>query len=317
MNLPLLAKSPHFRSYWIQRNVSEVRKFDAGIADLRRTREQMREDRVFVRFDRPETGPPDAAASAGALRLIPEDAGFAQAWMKPDPAAVLGLLYKKILAPGPGAPPPSLTAPSAAVSGMAGTESDLETRIDQPPLEVSTGDATPAALRAMIEASPLEAMIEVASSREETGGVLVGIDTAVVLIGSSSWDGAAVRKALAAAPEFGPLGRIAVEERDRVLIVANSAALATKIAARLPAPPSGQPFTYAAEFRHAAERGRFVAMTRLLDYSEAQSGEHEPAFFSENIGSFSGVLGGVESTSMTALDLGATVSETVTYRFAK
>ena len=316
MNLPALAESPHFRSYWIQRNVPALRQFDAGIADLHRTESQIREDRAFVRFDEPAAAPPDAAACAAALRLVPEDAGFSQVWMKPAPEAALGLLYKKILAPGPAAAPPSLTAPPAAVSGPAGSESDLETRIDQPPLDESTGDAMPPALRSMIGA-PLDAMLEIASSRDAPGGVLVGIDTAVVLVGSSSWDAAAVRKALASVPEFGPLGRIAVEARDRVLIVANSSTLAKRLAARLDAPAAGQPFTYAATFHHSAERGRFLAMTRLIDYSDAQSEEHEPNFFADNIASLSGVLSGVESSSMTALDLGSTVSETVTYRLAK
>ena len=316
MNLPGLADSPHFRSYWIQRNVSQLRQFDAGIADLRRTESQVREDRAFVRFDTPPGDPPDAAACAGALRLVPEDAGFSQVWMKPASEAALGLLYKKILAPGPEAAPPSLDAPPAAVSGASGTESDLETRIDQPPLDNSTGDAIPPALRAMV-AGPLDAMLEIAASREAPGGVLVGIDTAVVLVGSSNWDVAAVRKALASVPEFGPLGRIAVEARDRVLIVADSAPLAVKIAARLDAPGAGQPFTYAAAFHHAAERGPFLAMMRLIDYSDAQAGEHEPNFFSENIASLSSVLSGIESSNMTALDLGSTVSETVTYRLAK
>lgn len=317
INLPLLAQSPHFRSYWIQRNISEVRKFDAGIADLHRTDGQIREDRVLLRFDQPEVSQPDAAASAGALRLVPEDAGFSQIWMKPTPAAALGLLYKKVLAPGPETPPPSLTAPPAAESATSGAESDLETRIDQPPLEESTGDAMPAALRSLVEAAPPEAMLEIASSREAPGGVFVGIDTAVVLVGPSNWDAGAVRKALAAAPDYGPLGRIAVEARDRVLIVANNAALAAKIVERLSAPPAGQPFTYAAEFRHAAERGRFLKMMRLIDYTEPQEGEHEPEFFSENIGSLSGVLGSVELSSVRALDVGSTVSETVTYRLAK
>ncbi len=316
MNLPAVAKSPHFRSYWIQRNVSEVRAFDAGIADLRRTPGQIREDRIFLRYDKPTSDPPDATACAGTLRLVPEDAGFAQIWIKPAPAAALGLVYKKILAPGPGEAPPSLTAPPASVSGQAGSESDLETRIDQPPLEEPKGETMPAALRAMID-RPLDAVLEIAASREVPGGVLVGIDTAVVLIGSSNWDAAAVRRTLEGALEFGPLGRIAVEARDRVLIVANSATLAEKIAARVSSPAAGQPFSYAATFRHSAERGRFVQMTRLIDYVESQRDEHEPSFFSENIGSLSGVLGRVESSSVTAVDLGSTLTETVTYRLAK
>jgi hypothetical protein len=102
MNLASLVRSPHFRSYWIQRNVSEVSQFGAAIADIHRTAAQIREERVLLRFDRPETAQDHtSAAIAGALRLVPEGAGLYRAWAKPATSAALELLYKKIVAPGP------------------------------------------------------------------------------------------------------------------------------------------------------------------------------------------------------------------------
>ena len=322
MNLTSLVRSPYFRSYWVQQNVSEVRQFGAAIADIRRAAGQIREERVLLRFDRSEAAEDrTSAAIAGALRLVPEGAGLYRAWAKPAPSDAIKLLYAKIVAPGPGASPPSLTAPPAVYNGIAGSESDLETRIDEPPLDTSGEAALPAAVRALIEGAPLESMLEVASSRSAPGGVFVGIDTAVVLVATSDWDATAVRSAFGRAPESGPLGRLTAESHGRVLIAANSAELARQIAARLQAPAASPPATYAAEFRHAAERARFVQIMRLIDHAagrpEAEGSEREPRFFTDNIGSLSAALARVESSSLVIRDTGPAVLETVTYRLAK
>ena len=52
-NLERLIATPHFRSYWIQRNVSDLREFRCGLADLERaSRGEMRERRVLLRAER-------------------------------------------------------------------------------------------------------------------------------------------------------------------------------------------------------------------------------------------------------------------------
>lgn len=67
MNMEKLTRNPSFRSYWIQRNVSNLRQYSAAIDDLRRTPSEIREDRVLLRAE--PTSAPDASAVAGLLRL--------------------------------------------------------------------------------------------------------------------------------------------------------------------------------------------------------------------------------------------------------
>ena len=61
-NLDRLTQTPHFRSYWLQRNTAALREFSSGIADLERTGAEVRERRVLLR-----TNPtPDATGSGAA-----------------------------------------------------------------------------------------------------------------------------------------------------------------------------------------------------------------------------------------------------------
>ncbi len=82
MNLAALVRSPYFRSYWVQRNTSEVRQYGAGIADVFRSPAEIREERVLVRFGQ---APPAVRSEAmgQALRLVPDDAGLFRAWANP------------------------------------------------------------------------------------------------------------------------------------------------------------------------------------------------------------------------------------------
>ena len=72
MNLENLVESSYFRSYWVQRNVSEVRRFLSGVADITRTASDLRERRVFMK--RPglveELPSPEAIAAAGTLSKL-------------------------------------------------------------------------------------------------------------------------------------------------------------------------------------------------------------------------------------------------------
>jgi hypothetical protein len=321
MNLKALVRSPHFRSYWVQRNVSELRQFGAGIADVFRSPSGIREERVLLRFgEAPLAATSDALAQA--LRLAPEDSGMYRAWANPSSEAALDLLTSRVLEPQPLGGRKSETAPAAPVSAIAGSEGDLETRIDEPPLPDTGDHFAPAELRRLLENTKLEAMLEVGSTRTLTDGVFVGIDSAVALLASTDWNVAAVREALATAAETGPLGRISVEARGRVLIIANSAPLAGAIAARVPRSPAHAGGSYAAGFVAARERGNFEKLTSMVDFATMPEAfdrrtTREPRFFSENIASLGRVLGRVESSSIVVRDGGRAVTQTVTYRFAE
>jgi hypothetical protein len=199
------------------------------------------------------------------------------------------------------------------VAATAGSEGDLETRIDEPPLENTGGGFVPEELRRLIEGAKLEAMLEVGATRTLADGVFVGVDSAVVLLGSADWNAEAVRGALSTAAETGPLGRIAFEAKGRVLAIANSEALLHRVMARVPNAPAKGEGDYAAGFSLARERANFAKMTRLIDYAE-RGESREPRFFSENVASLGHTLSRVSSSSIVVRDSGRAVTQTVVYR---
>jgi hypothetical protein len=319
MNLAALVRSPYFRSYWVQRNVSEMRQFGAGIADVFRSPAEIREARVLVRFG--QAPPPVRSEAMGqVLRLVPDDAGLFRAWANPTPDAALNLLVSRVLDPQAQSGRPSEMAPEAPVAGIAGSEADLETRIDEPPLERTSDRFVPAVLHRLLENAKLEAMMETGATRVLSEGVFVGIDGAVALIAASDWDPNAVRAALSSAAETGPLGRIAFEARGRVLVIGNSASLVKKVAARVQNAPARSGAAYAAAFNAAGERANYERLTRLIDSvsnQESRRPSREPRFFSENVASLGWTLARVRSSGVVREDTGRTVVETVTYRLAQ
>ena len=318
MNVPLLVRSPHFRSYWVQENVTELKQYGAALADIHRSSREIREDRVLLRFGE---APPaaDSAALGQALALVPEDAGLYRAWANPSPAAALELLSGRVIDPRALGGHASEDAPTAPVTAQAGSTEDLETRIDEPPLANTAGGFDPAALDSLLKNAKLEAALEVGSTRVLADGVFVGVDTAVALLAASDWKPDAVRAALSTAAETGPLGRIAFEARGKVLIVANSSALLKAIVARIPEAPAKVEGAYAGRFNAARERPNFARLTRLIDHAggpEPSEGS-EPRFFSANMTSLGRTLARVQSSSIAVSDSGRAVHQTVTYRFGQ
>ncbi|MGD0923339.1 MAG: hypothetical protein ABSA70_16485, partial [Terriglobia bacterium] len=205
LNVPLLVKSPHFRTYWIQRNITALKSYSAEVADIRRSRTEIREDRVLLKANSPGDTQPLATASpaiAELLGMVPAQEGIYRAWSAPSADTVLDLLAQKILAPhsGPGAP--SQTSPSVALTqGQTGSESDLETRIDVPPLQGATGAVGTEALKKLLNAVTLEAVLEFHSLHHVGQSAFVEPHSAVLIRSSANWDSEAARNALRAAIE--------------------------------------------------------------------------------------------------------------------
>ena len=103
----------------------------------------------------------------------------------------------------------------------------------------------------------------------------------------------------------------------RLLFVANDPALLAAVLDATSKPAVAVDGAYAAGFRHALERGRFVSMTRMIDSAAAAGENREPLFFSENLASLSDTLSRVDSASIVVRDRGATVSQTITYRLTR
>lgn len=354
MNLEALLRTPHFRSYWIQNNVSDLRQYSAAVSDLHRSAGEYREERVFLRAQQSAAADVDAgapsreseqAAVGALLPFVPDSCGLYRAWATPKVDEAVTLLERKILLPRTGGSPASKEAPGVYLSGgVVGSEADLETRIDEPPLPDVRSGVAAEPLRKLFQDARLQGLLQLQSTREVGG--FVATPSALVLLSASDWNPETVRNALVPAietlwstsrlglrwvekkqgavsySELDGLAHLAVGVRGRFLVIAdNSDSVAALLAKTSAAPPSSGAI-YAAGFCHAGERENLAHMVRWMDFpslpaqpSGEGAGGREPAFFSQNMASFSSTLGRVESSSILVRDSGPVVAQTVVYKW--
>ncbi len=341
MNVAALAGKPHFRSHWIQRDVASLRQYRSGVADLQRRSGEFREERVLVRAQPAE--PKESRGLARVLKLVPPDAGLYRGWAAPAPEAVLDAIERKILAPRTAPAAPSKRAPLPTLAITAGSEDDLETRIDQAPPAAVESRFAAEELRGLLARARPEAMVEIQRAVSSQADVYVRTEALVAVLAAADWDAPAVRQALRAAAgglyTTGMLGfnwvdrggrhaldglmPLAVAVHGPVLLLSNSSDLLAGALARLDAPASPSSGVYVAAYRHAGELENFIRMMRLIDYpaiaatpAEARDAR-QPRFFSENVGSLGRALGRLDSATIVVRDTGASLNQSVVYRWSR
>jgi len=340
MNLEKLTRNPSFRSYWIQRNVPDLRQYSSAIDDLRRTPSEMREDRVLLRAE--PVSAPDSSALPGLLRLAANSSLY-RAWAQPDPAFVLDLVSAKILRPGPRGAAESRVAPVVSLDAPpAGDEADLETRIDGAPYEAPGAVYRPEALRALLDGNHPRAVLQLQSSRTTPDRIFVTNDSTIVIEGSSNWNEAAARDAITRAVEsLYTTSRIGVEWRERrvgsmalweldglapialatrgsTLLISNQSG---NLEAVLPLFEGAVPAvaaSYAAGYRAAAEIPNYTRIMRHIEAPQAGGqAPGEPPLFSANLAGLARTLGRVQSVSVLAGDDGRNVKQTIRYTLGR
>lgn len=342
LNLEKIVPSPYFRTYWIQRNITDTGAYRAAVSDLFLTAGEYREERVLLKK---EEGSAPAASGCAAVaelaRMIPADAGAYQIVATPSPDASLALVETKLLAPHTGPGVASETAPQVQLtSGETGGGGDLETRIDQAPLVVRAQTSPFESLKALLTRNPVEASLNVQSTDLDRDNVFVRIHTAVVLAGAASWDEGAVRSALADALrtelttsglgaswqaksghlELDGLLTLAAAVRGKYLILSDDPRMLDAILSATAKSSAAAPAVFLAGFHHSAERGRFVRMAGLLDGHTRGAGQaagQTPEFFSGNIASLSRVFAKLSSENIVVRDAGGKVLQTATYEWEK
>src|SRR5262249_9069260 len=153
MNMEKIAVTPHFRSYWIQHNITEMQSYSSAISDLYREAKAYREERVIIpRKQGDEIAIARAAQAVSALLpSVPGDAGFYQAGVV-DVQQALAMLQQKILVPHSGVPDTPRLAPQVQLTGGAtGAPLDLESRIDMEPASTVSGAKPAEHLRQELE----------------------------------------------------------------------------------------------------------------------------------------------------------------------
>jgi hypothetical protein len=351
MNVESLVKSDYFRSYWIQRNTSVLRQYWAGLADVRRSGAGITETRVFLRA--PDAQAPAPAASdsgevSGLLELVSPEADLYKAARVGDSSAVAAMVVEKLIGPQPQSTRDWRDAPmSVSPDSQAGSEGDLETRIDEQPLPSDPGISdSVAAVRAMVDQTGCSAFLLIQSSAPASA-TFVHLPAVIVLDGVQNWDRNAVRTSLTAAAGklwttsqlgagwvSGTAGRHPVERLDglgaltfaasgRLLLLGNDARLLAAVLDRAGARPSTGALDYAAGFRHSLVRSDYLRIMTALDFGTSHGKAEEdgppdaPPFFSGNIGSLSRVLSSVAEIRVTEEQRGSIVLQTVVYRMAQ
>jgi hypothetical protein len=301
LRMDKVAASPYFRSYWIQRNISAMRRYESAVSDFDRDGPLFREERVLLHKSPPQVIQAGAAsqaagAPAGArqvadlLRLVPPDATFYRAVANPGVDESLALLRTKILFPHTGPVLAGTAAPTVILTGgVVGRESDLETRIDVPPFALARGANGWEALRKLLQDSDVQAALLMQSAAEDPETAFLENHSTVVLAAGTDWNADAIRAALTGAIRqeitTGGLGAGWMDEgaksdgyfalegllpavlavRGKVLVVSNHPGSLAAVLARTKAAPSAEPAAYAAGFLHRAERQNFAHLTDVLD----------------------------------------------------
>jgi hypothetical protein len=330
MNLESLVGNVYFRSYWVQRNASDIRQYWAGVSDWKRDGGDFTESRVFLR--RPDAAVAEPADVSGLLALIPPNAGL----YKAIPGVDAGMIVQKLIGSQTGHVRDWRDAPGGvSPDGRAGSEGDLETRIDAQPLPRDAGISdSVSAVREMAAKAGGRAVLLVQSSTAASGP-FVQTPAAIVIEASGDWDRDAVRSGLAEAAgklwttgqlgarwvsagaieRLDGLGSLAFAIRGRRLFLANDEAILTAVLTGSGTAPAGGTLAYAAGFSHSRERENYKRMMTALDFTLTAG--NAPSFFSGNVASLSDVLSNIAEMRVTDARRGAVTYQTVNYRVAR
>jgi len=312
-NIDALSASPHFRSYWIHRNRSELQPYVATISDLDRSAGAWVERRSLVR-KQTQSAASSAVDWPSLLRAVPANAGLYRAWAEPDSSFTARTLINKFAQPGGGAYRDSNNAPSLGDNPEAGGESDWETDIADAPFHAEASGIDAARLSRWLAAQRLSGMLQVQSTRDVPGNVWIGYATGVVLAKASNWSEAEARA------ELGALGALIDVDGNRLFIANNGAALAALRSASANAPSVPASAVFTGGFRHANERTRYRRWMARIEQPFvrplAQGEQRAPDFIEDIVPSLSRVVNAVNEQTVVVADPGDRVTQTITYRIA-
>lgn len=337
MNMEKIAVTPHFRTYWLQRNITEMQSYRSAISDLYREGSIYREERVVLpKKQADETALAQSAETVTALLMtVPKDHGFYQVGPT-DVKNTLAVLEQKILEPRFGTAHTEQSAPQVQVTGgQTGAGTDLETRIDTEPARANILNASES-LQAQLEKAGPQALMVVQRTSMNVDGVLMMTPAVVAVAAATDWDLPAVQSAMQdmLAPglttarlglqwrevreaggyrELDGLSPVQIAVRGKVLYVANDAGLLNSVL-QTNNQPLSQPSIYVAGFSHSREKENFYKFSRLVDQPWA-SKETEPQFFSRNISSFSRAFTKLDSEEIVTRRTKDKIQQTVTYRW--
>jgi len=352
LDLARLVPSPYFRSYWVQRNITEMRQYVSAVSDLRRDGSTYREERVLLR--RENSGNRLQGDAQSLFQIAPDDAALVVAQVPDDAAKVLAAMREDLLELRPTSGRNRVTtAPSVASDEDAGTPAQLDVDLTQAPQVESQTDVFQP-LQAVLNSADPVSMMRCYQSNLAQGNVFVDLHAAMILEARNSWNEGAVRNALTAALASsttvnklgaqwqkrsssagdyqaldGPIPLFLKLDGSRLFLSTNASLLEILLhRVHGASSPASDNQTYLAVFRTAQARPGFLHLMRQLDRAngsklpENVDGQTPmngtaPTFFSGNLASLSNAFVRLDSEEVVEHDLGATVHQSVTYRWKR
>jgi hypothetical protein len=348
LDLAKISRSPYFRTYWAQQNITAIHRYSAALSDLYREPGAFREERFLL-----PSGADQSFLNTDltpVLHFLPAGVVY-RAVGRPSADDTLAELEDKLLLRTSANTASPRQAPSADLSvPIAGDSSDLDDYIDtaKAPTDVGATAFTP--LRSLLNSSAPVAMLSISSaaaldtsaaSRESSdrSNIFGTIHNGVVIATGTSCDTAAWQHALTAAlsakvsvgdaglrwreqpnakvPWFrldGAFPLAFAADGNNCLLASDSGTMLAMLSAN-DAPTSHQASASSmAGFSHTTQRAPLLQLVGLLDRRSGRNpgaaGEdnNKPPFFSGNMASLSNTFEDLDSETFTEFQASPTVT---------
>jgi hypothetical protein len=331
MDLPNVIKTPYFRSYWVQRNTSDLRGYSALLSQLTRRAEAFQEDRVLVRSaETPSTA--HDAATVELQKFIPDNVGLSRLWDTNSADLAMNLIAEKFFAAGSVQSVERQNAPAVSLDATAGSEGDFQTRIDEAPKPSLAGALTLEPVTRLVDSAGIQAVLHLESSLPLSDSTFVRTDAALALRASNPWNAADVQSALtSAAAPYQTVNAIGLQWRNitsagrtflqwdglvpltiyvdgQTLWIGRTPDLLSSALSH--SAPAAQPVSYLARYNYRVELAPYLRIMRMLDLSDQAN---YSAFFSDNIGSLASTLDVIQSVSIRTQDTPLVQRQVITY----
>ncbi len=351
LDLGKITRSPYFRTYWIQQNITATHRYTAALSDLYREPGVFREERFLLLSN---TAQPSVNTDlTPVLHFLPPGMVY-RAVANPSAEDALAVLVDKLLAHTAANIQSPHQAPAADLSiPVAGDPSDLDDRIDTVRVPTDARASALAGLQSLLNTNAPVAMLSVSSaaapdaSREsqDRSNIFSAIHTGIVLATKDSCDAAAWQHDLTAvlSPRISvgdaglhwreqPNAKVSwfrldgsfplafAAEGNNCLLASDPGMLLAMLSAGDASAVHQNPATSIAGFNHAVQRSSLLKLVALLDRrggSNANApGEGKPPFFSGNVASLSNTFEDLDSETFTEFQASPTLTrQTVRYLF--
>lgn len=348
LDLSKLTRSPYFRSYWVQQNITATRRYTAALSDLYREPSVFREERFLVPSS---TSPlPTNADLTSVLRFLPEGVVY-KAVAHPSADSTLATLQEKLLIRTATDISNPQQAPAADLSvPIAGDPTDFDDRIDTSTVTTGTRATAFAALQSLLEREAPSAMLSISSAgnldknRESAShnSVFGAIHSGIVFATETSCDADAWRHTLteALSPRVsvgdaglqwseqhgtnaswfqldGTFPLVFAADGNACLFASDSGTLLAMLSASHGVTAHQDSASSIAGVSHAAQRTPLLKLIALLDHrgSGGPVGEdNKPPFFSGDMASLSNTFVDLDSVTFTEVQASSTLTrQTVRY----